>query len=151
MLFRLSHVELVTQLIQGTYPNYTQLIPQSYSNRVVVNTKSFREATKTASIFARDSSGIVRLQAQPGSDLTPGKLLISARAEELGENMGEIDAIVEGEAKIAFNAKYLADVLSVVDAAEVELQTNAPSSPGTIRPAGSESYLHVIMPIFVQW
>ncbi|TAK35371.1 MAG: DNA polymerase III subunit beta [Chloroflexota bacterium] len=151
VLFRLSHVELVTQLIQGTYPNYAQLIPQSYSNRVVVNSKSFREATKTASIFARDTSGIVRLQTQPGSDLTPGRLLVSARAEELGENTGELDAIVEGDAKIAFNAKYLADVLGVLDAGEVELQTNTPSSPGTIKPAGSDNYLHVIMPIFVQW
>ncbi|MCL0036103.1 DNA polymerase III subunit beta, partial [Dehalococcoidia bacterium] len=61
VLFRLKNVEVVSQLIQGTFPNYNQLIPQSYTTRVVVNVAEFLRATRTASIFARDGSGIVRL------------------------------------------------------------------------------------------
>ena len=152
LLFRLKNIELVSQLVQGTFPNYSQLIPQSYNTRMVVNVAEFLRATKTASIFARDGSGIVRLVITPGGELTPGKLVVSARSEEIGDDVGEIDGIVEGEeVKIAFNGKYLTDALSVLREAQVALETTAPSSPGLIRPVGTDNYLHVIMPMFVQW
>ncbi len=151
-LFRLKNIELVSQLVQGTFPQYAQLIPQSYNTRVVVDVAQFLRAAKTASIFARDGSGIVRLMMVPGGELTPGKMTISARSEEIGDDVGEIDAIVDGEeAKIAFNGKYLTDVLGVLGEAQVALETTNPSSPGVIRPVGVDNYVHVIMPMFVQW
>jgi len=151
-LFRLKNVELVSQLVQGTFPNYAQLIPQSYNTRVVVDVDAFLMAAKTASIFARDGSGIVRLVIAPGEELTPGKVTVSARSEEIGDDVGEIDAIVEGEeAKIAFNGRYLIEVLSVLREPQVALETTNPSSPGVIRPVGVENYIHVVMPMFVQW
>lgn len=151
-LFRLKDVEMVSQLIQGTFPNYRQLIPQSYSTRAVVSTLELLRATRTASIFARDGSGIVRLQITPGEELTPGKVSISARSEQIGDNVGDIDAQVVGEAaKIAFNGRYLAEVLNVIHEGQVALETTTPSSPGVIRPIGSDNYVHIIMPMFVQW
>jgi len=152
VLFRLKSTELVSQLVQGTFPQYAQLIPQSYNTRVVVAVADFLRATKTASIFARDGSGIIRLIMVPGGELTPGKVTISARSEEIGDNTGEIDAAVEGdEAKIAFNSKYIIDVLSELRETQVALETTNPSSPGVIRPVGVDNYLHVVMPMFVQW
>jgi DNA polymerase-3 subunit beta len=151
-LFRLKNIELVSQLVQGSFPNYTQLIPQSYNTRAVVSVSDFLRATKTASIFARDGSGIVRLIMAPGAEMTPGKLVVSARSEEIGDDVGEIDALVEGEeAKIAFNGKYLADVLGVLGEAQVAVEVTSPSSPGVIRPVGTDNYIHVVMPMFVQW
>ena len=151
-LFRLKNIELVSQLIEGTFPQYAQLIPQSYNTRVVIDVAEFLRATKTASIFARDGSGIVRLLITPGSEVTSGRLTVSARSEEVGDDVGDIDAIVEGEeAKIAFNGKYLTDVLSVLHESQVALETTNPSSPGVIRPVGVDNYVHVIMPMFVQW
>ena len=151
-LFKLKDIELVSQLIQGTFPNYSQLIPKSYNTRAVISVGDFLRATKTASIFARDGSGIVRLVVAPGGEMTPGKVIVSARSEEIGDDVGEIDATVEGEeAKIAFNGKYLTDVLSVLHEAQVALETTNPSSPGVIRPIGVDNYLHVVMPMFVQW
>ena len=151
-LFHLKNAELVSQLVQGAFPQYTQLIPQSYNTRAVIGVAEFLRATKTASIFARDGSGIVRLIIVPGGEKTPGKVTISARSEEIGDNVGEIDAIVEGEeAKIAFNGKYLIDVLSVLHQSQVALETTNPSSPGVIRPVGVDNYTHVVMPMFVQW
>ncbi len=151
-LFRLKNIELVSQLVQGTFPNYTQLIPQSHSTRMVVSVAEFLRATKTASIFARDGSGIVRLVITPGGETTPGKVTVSARSEEIGDDIGEIDATVEGEeTKIAFNGKYLIDVLSVLHEPQVALEATNPSSPGVIRPVGVDNYLHVVMPMFVQW
>ncbi len=152
ILFNLKNTELVSQLVQGTFPQYSQLVPQSYNSRVTVDIAEFLRATKAASIFARDGSGIVRLVVTPGSELTPGKMSVSARSEELGDDVGEIDATVEGEeAKIAFNGKYLTDVLSVIREPQVVLETTNPSSPGVIRPVGVDNYIHVVMPMFVQW
>ena len=151
-LFRLKDTELVSQLVQGAFPQYTQLIPQSYNTRAVVDVAEFLRATRTASIFARDGSGIVRLVTTSGGELTPGKLTISARSEEVGDDVGEIDAVVEGEeSKIAFNGRYLVDVLSVLHESQVALETTNPSSPGVIRPVGVDNYVHVVMPMFVQW
>jgi DNA polymerase-3 subunit beta len=153
VLFRLNAVEMVAQLLnQGAFPNYSQLIPQTYSTRTVVSVSEFLRETRISSIFSREGSGIVRLQISPGEDLTPGRLHISARADEVGDNEGEIDATVDGEAaKIAFNSKYLQDVLSVLDSGQVALETTSPSSPGVLRPVGSDNYVHVVMPMFVQW
>jgi DNA polymerase-3 subunit beta len=152
ILFKLKNIEMVSQLIQGAFPNYSQLIPQSYVTRAVVDVAEFLRAIKMASIFARDGSGIVRLMVSPGVELTPGKMNISARAEEVGDNVGEIDALIDGEAaKIAFNAKYLSDVLSVLDEKQVALETTTSSSPGVLRPVGADNYIHVVMPMFVQW
>jgi DNA polymerase III subunit beta len=152
ILFKLKNIELVSQLIQGTFPQYEQLIPQSSSSKATVDVSEFLRATKMAAIFARDGTGIVRLIVTPGGELTPGKMTISARSEEIGEDQGEIDAIVQGnESKIAFNSKYLTDVLSVIKESQVALETTSPSSPGVIRPIGSENYIHVVMPMFVQW
>jgi len=151
-LFRLKNIELVSQLVQGSFPNYAQLIPQSYNTQAVVDVAEFLRATKTASIFARDGSGIVRLVMAPGAELTPGKMSISARSEEVGDDVGEIDAIVEGEeAKIAFNGKYLTDMLDKLHEAQVALETTNPSSPGVIKPVGVDNYIYVVMPMFVQW
>ncbi|MBI4186085.1 MAG: DNA polymerase III subunit beta [Chloroflexi bacterium] len=151
-LFRLKNIEIVSQLVQGTFPRYSQLIPQRHSTKATVNVADFLRATKTASIFARDGSGIVRLTMAPGAELTPGKMTISARSEEIGDDVGEIDAIVDGQdAKIAFNGKYLTDVLNVLRETQVALETVNPSSPGLIRPVGADNYIHVVMPMFVQW
>lgn len=154
--FQLKSIQMVSQLLQGTFPNYHQLIPQSYGNRATVNTADFLRATRTASIFARDGSGIIRLQIEPTSseesESGTGKMAISARSEQVGDNVGEIDAQVEGDtSKIAFNAKYLIDALSVLRENEVILETTSPSTAGVIRPVGSNTYIHVIMPIHVQW
>jgi DNA polymerase-3 subunit beta len=152
ILFRLKNTELVSQLIQSTFPNYQQLIPQSYSTRAVVSVGDFLRATRTASIFARDGSGIVRLEIAPGEDPSPGSMKISARSEEVGDDMGEIDAVVDGEeARIAFNGKYLSEVLGVIKESQVALEMTNPSSPGVIKPVGADNYIHVIMPMFVQW
>jgi DNA polymerase III subunit beta len=153
VLFRLNNIELVSQLVQGNFPQYNQLIPQTTGSKATIDVAPFLRAVKTASIFARDSSGIVRLMVVPsGSELNPGKLVISARAEEVGDNVGEIDAAIEGtEAKIAFNGKYLLDVLSVLPQEKVTLETSSSSSPGVLRPVGADNYVHVVMPMFVQW
>jgi DNA polymerase-3 subunit beta len=152
VLFRLQNVEMIAQLIQGTFPNFNQLIPASYTSKAVAEVGEFLRETRIASVFARDGSGIVRLVVTPGEGVTPGKIVISARAEEVGDNQGELDAAVEGEGvKIAFNGKYLQDVLQALDGGQLAMETTGPSAQGVFKPVGDDNYVHVIMPMFVQW
>ena len=151
-MFKLSNVEIVTQLVQGTFPNYSQLIPESFQTRTEVPVEEFQRAAKTASVFARDGSGILRLHINSPGNENPEKLSILSRSEEVGENESQIEAKVEGEdSKIAFNSKYLTDILSVIKEEKVVIETTSPSSPGVIKPLGQENYIHVVIPMFVQW
>ncbi len=151
VLFRLKNVEIVSQLIQGTFPNYSQLIPQEHTTRAIVDLAELQRVTRTASIFAKDGSGIIRIQMAPGAG-GPGKVTVSSRAEEVGDNTGELEADVEGgEGKIAFNSRYLSDVLAVIGESKVALEMTTSSSPGVIKPVDDDQYVHVVMPMFVQW
>jgi len=147
-------VEIVSQLLQGTFPNYEQLIPQSYTTRAVMDLPTVLRAARTASIFARDGSNIIRMHLMPAeADTEPPKVEISARSEEVGDNEDTVDLDeIEGEeGKIAFNSRYLLDVLSVLEKGKVVLETTTSSSPGVFKPTDSDDYIHVVMPMFVQW
>jgi DNA polymerase-3 subunit beta len=148
ILFHLQDVDLVSQLIEGKFPNYRQIIPTSHSTRTVLDTSGFLKAARVSHLFARDSANIVRVEIEPGDELMPGHLTLAATSAELGDNVGQLDATIEGDAmEIAFNAKYLIEVLSVVDAAQVALETSSSASPGVLRPVGDEDFVHVIMPM----
>jgi DNA polymerase-3 subunit beta len=158
VMFRLQGgdtVELVSQLLQGTFPNYDQLIPQGYTTRAILDLQETLRATRTAAIFARDGSNIVRMHVMPSEEgeEAGGKLLISARSEEVGDNEDVVDvAELEGEeGKIAFNSRYLLDVLQVLERGRVAIETTTSSSPGVFKPTDSDDYVHVVMPMFVQW
>ena len=157
VMFRIKSgdtVEIVSQLLQGTFPNYEQLIPQSYTTRAIMDLPTVLRAARTASIFARDGSNIIRMHLMPSaSDSEPPKVEISARSEEVGDNQDvvDLDEIEGEEGKIAFNSRYLLDVLSVLEKGKVALETTTSSSPGVFRPTDSEEYIHVVMPMFVQW
>ena len=152
-LFTIGTVEIVSQLMPGSFPNFRSLIPSDHKNRIVVNQSEFMRAVRTSSIFARDGSGILRIQVV--SDEDGGKLSISSRAEELGDNHSEIDGAIEGEvdeeARIAFNNKYLSEVLDVLGDGDVAFEMTSASSPGVVRALGKDGYTHVVMPMFVQW
>lgn len=149
VIFRTQNIELVSQLIEGTYPDVKGIIPNGYSSRAVLPTNSFLKACKAADIFAREAAHSARLRITPGGELEPGTLEISATAAETGSTETLVDATVEGdeEVEIAFNVRFLIDVLSIVDTPNVALETNNASSPGVMRSVGRDDFLHVIMPM----
>ncbi|MBI1800579.1 MAG: DNA polymerase III subunit beta [Chloroflexi bacterium] len=149
-VFHTSSTELVTQLVEGNYPDVLSLVPKSHNTRTVVGTVDFVKAVKLASFFARDASNIIRMTIEPGTDLAPGRMIVRAESQEVGDQVGEIDATVDGPAiEVAFNAKYLSEMLAVVDAAQVAIETNAPEKPGVFKMVGSDEFVHVIMPMHV--
>ncbi len=148
VIFRLKDVELVSQLIEGAYPNLEQVIPRACQTRSVITTTAFLKACKQAEIFAREGSHIARVNIVPGGTLQPGTVEISGQSEETGSNQTVVDANIEGPALlIAFNVRFLREVLDVIKTPNVSLETNTDTSPGVIRPVGEENFLHVIMPM----
>jgi DNA polymerase-3 subunit beta len=151
ILFHLQDIDLVSQLIEGKFPDYNQIIPKGYATRSVLDTGSFLKAVRVSHLFARDSANIVKLEITPtGDELMNGRITLVATSAELGDNVADVDASIEGNPmEIAFNAKYLIDVLSIMDSPQVVLETSAASSPGVLRPIGDDKFTHVIMPMHI--
>jgi DNA polymerase-3 subunit beta len=148
VVFRMKEVEVVSQLIDGTFPDYQQIIPRSFKSRTILSTPALLKACKQAEIFAREGSNVARLNIKSAGDLEPGAVEISAQSEETGSNETVVAATIDGVGLlIAFNVKYLREVLEVVKTPNVALETSAPNAPGVIRPVGDENFLHVIMPM----
>ncbi|MFH2103580.1 MAG: DNA polymerase III subunit beta [Chloroflexota bacterium] len=148
VVFRMNNVEVVSSLIDGTFPDYQQIIPRSYKSRTLLPTPALLKACKQAEIFAREGSNVVRLDIKSAGELEPGSVEISAQSEETGSNETMVAATIEGVGLlIAFNVKYLREVLEVIKSPNVALETVAPNAPGVIRPVGDENFLHVIMPM----
>jgi DNA polymerase-3 subunit beta len=148
--FQMTDIDLISQLVEGNFPDYKQIIPKSYATHTVVDAAELLKAVKIASFFARDAANVVRLRITPGDEGMGGRVTVMATSTELGDNVTEIDGAVEGEPiEIAFNAKYLAEVLGVVNTPQVVLETSSPSSPGVLRPVGDEDFVHVIMPMHI--
>jgi DNA polymerase-3 subunit beta len=123
LLFHVEGIDLVTRLIDGQYPNYQSVLP---------------------ALIAHESANIVKLGV--GLDGDPG-ITVSANAE-VGDHVGRVEAAVEGDGTtIAFNARFLADVLTNVDADQFALELNGPLSPGVFKPVGDDRYVHVVMPL----
>ena len=143
-------VEMVSQLIDARFPDYTAIIPKSHSTRTVVSTASFLKAVRVAFLFARDNANIIRVAIVPGNGDAQGQMRLTAASNEMGDSVNEIDAMVEGEEmEIAFDARFLIDVLSQVDQPQLVLETTQSTRPGAMRPVGmgEEEFLHVVMPM----
>ena len=148
VVFQMKDIQLVSQLIEGAFPDYEQIIPQSRETRSVVSTSAFLKACKQAEIFAREGSHIARINITPGGELKPGSIVITGQSEETGSNQTEIDSSIDGsQLLIAFNVRFLREVLEVIKTPEVALETTVDTAPGVIRPVGEENFLHVIMPM----
>ena len=118
VFFHMQDIDVLSQLVEGSFPDYKAIIPKAHNTRTVVNTAEFLKAVQLASFFSRDSANIIKLQIEAPNELGGGQLTIAGTSADLGDNVSQIDATVDGQsARIAFNAKYLTDVFGVIDAA----------------------------------
>jgi DNA polymerase III subunit beta len=144
ILFHLEGIDLVSRLIDGQFPNYQQVLPQSHSTRAVLDREELLRAVRPAALIAHESANIVKLQISADGE---AGVVVSANAE-VGDHVGQVEAAVEGDGTtIAFNARYLADVLTNVTADQFALELNGPLSPGVFKPVGDDRYVHVVMPV----
>lgn len=142
--FTFGETRMVSRLIPGPFPNYQQVIPQEWKQRVVVGTEGLLNAVRRVAITARDSANVVRLVARDGT------LTLSSSTPEYGRSEETLEVETEGEmVPTAFNARYLLDCLNVVETAAVALELTGPLSPGAVRPVGQPEYVYVLAPVRV--
>lgn len=149
-VLRLENVQVVSQLIDGKFPDFQVIIPKGYKTRTIVDAGELLKACKQAGIIAREGSNVVRFHLQPGADES-GKVKLLSASAETGESEIELDATVEGqELEIAFNVKFLQDALEAISTKRVVIETNTHNTPATIRPAGEQdNYQYVLMPMHI--
>ncbi|MDX1934360.1 MAG: DNA polymerase III subunit beta [Capsulimonadales bacterium] len=137
---------MVTRLLEGQFPNYERVIPQGHDRKLTLERDEFARAVKRAAIVARDNANRVKLETEGA------QLILSAESGTVGSVREEIEVAREGDdIQIAFNAKYLQDVLNVVETDGVVLELTEPLRPGLLRPIGENDadYLCVLMPMQV--
>ena len=156
VLFKTENSELVSNLLQGSFPKYEQLIPEDdgMTTRAVLNISETRRAAQAAAVFARDGSNILRMEFGIHEESeTPRELTISAVSSDLGDSTDTIGVEeLEGEdGRIAFNVRYVQDILNAMDGDKVGFGMKDSSNPGVFRSLNGTNYIHVIMPMYVNW
>jgi DNA polymerase-3 subunit beta len=149
VMFSLTNVVIVSQLIEGNFPDYEAIIPRQRDTTILAYTADLLAACRSSEVFAKDSANTARVLVDPsGSPNVPGRVIVAGRSQEKGDAEAPLDATVDGNAmEIAFNIRYLIEVLSVIKEEQVLLETSGPTAPGVVRPAGREDFIHVIMPM----
>ncbi len=143
ILFKTSDTQIISRLIEGTYPNYEQLISSQFETSLILNKNEFLNTVKVASLFSSKINDI-RLRILPKKS----SVEIFSQNIEVGENISQLEGEIKGkEIEIIFNHKYLSDGLNNIDSDKVMLGLNSETNPGIIKSVGDPSYVYVIMPI----
>lgn len=142
LLFSVEKIEFLTRLIEGSYPNYENVIPQSNEKKMSIGKDIFIKVLRRASVMSRERASAVRF------DLEEEKLTISSSSPDLGEAKEEVGVDYKGEkVSLGFNARYMLDVLGAMTSDKVVLELQDPLSPVLVKEDGSDEYKCVIMPM----
>lgn len=134
----------MTRILEGTFPPYNKIIPKSYATRVVFKSEDLLRTARTASLFARSGASILKTVIDPSA----GVVKLSSATEQVGEFSGEVIGKIEGSSNsIAFNSRYLLDLLGKVKNHEIIFEMNGVNQPGVWKIPDVPDYLHVIMPV----
>jgi len=143
ILFAADEVEFTSRLIEGNFPNYKQIIPDTSDTKAVVSVSEFSSVLKVASLFARENANSVNIYIK-----SKGKIEINATSSQVGDSSSVIEAKVEGkDGEIAFNSKYILEVLSNLKNEKIEFEISGKLNPGVIHPEGAKDYTYIIMPL----
>lgn len=150
--FKIGEIEFTSRLIEGEYPAWQKVIPSSFASRAKISREEFVKIVRIASIFARDGGGIIKLKFEVDSkEKSRGLLTISGNAAQVGSGDSQIGVELSGPGgEIAFNFRYLLDVLSVISADEINFEMVESLNPGKISFAEAPHFFHIIMPVRLQ-
>ena len=153
VFFKIDEILISSQLIEGQYPAIERLVPDNYATQTILDRDDFLGVTKVNHLFARESANIIVVDID-GGDENHG-VTMSAQSAELGDNEAFVNAEIEGDdIMIAFNCKFVLDVLGAIDSPKIVLETSKPESPGVFRiptdKDGFENYWYVIMPMQIR-
>ena len=142
--FTLENIEIISRLVEGQYPDYTQIIPENYNSSSKVEIKEFGRAIKNTSLFSKTEAADVKFSINKKD----GNIKISAESGQVGSNLSEIKADVTGQDdEVVFNYRYVLDGLNAQNDSTAIFSTNSDAGPGAILPPKDRDYVYIIMPI----
>lgn len=141
--FRINEVEVTSKLVDGSFPDYRQLIPKDSEIKVELKRDELVRVTKLAALFAREVGGSVVCSTSVESET----LTIASVANELGENNSEIKTKVETDGKVTLNSRFLLDALNALDGKAVKIGFSNKLDPIVLRGEQDTEYVHIIMPL----
>lgn len=142
--FRVGDAEITSRLIDGSYPDYRQLIPKTSETTVQIRVDEFSRIVKIAGLFARESGGSVTLTADEDTQ----KLSIHSIASEIGENTSSAEAKITHSGQVTLNSRYISEALAVMDADTIIFAFSGKLSPCVMTYVGKPSnYTHIVMPL----
>ncbi|MDP3940718.1 MAG: DNA polymerase III subunit beta [bacterium] len=145
VIFSLGETLVVGRVIDASFPSYEKILPTDVASTIFFDKEEMLKAVRMCSIFARDAANIIKFS------LRKDKIIVSSQAASLGENTVEVEASLQGEEnEIAFNARYVLDILGNIQDDDIYLEMTGPLNPGVFKIKGDDSFLHLIMPIRVQ-
>ena len=151
--FRHGDHVIVSSLIDGKFPQYQNIIPQSHTERVSVGIGALRESVRATRVFARDAMSRVSMQLKTANGNGIGHIVVQGISAEIGDALGEIDANIDGdEVEIGMNSDFLLDALNafgVTASPQVVFELNGTSGPALLLDASDpqRNFQHVIMPM----
>lgn len=147
VVFQWADQVLTSRSLDGTYPNYRQLIPESFGRQLQVDRKGLLSALERVAVLADQHNNVVKLTSDPAA----GQLSISADAQDVGSGSEAIGAQVSGDAiQIAFNVRYVLEGLKAMGSEQVQLQCNAPTTPVVLAPQDDSSFTYLVMPVQIR-
>jgi DNA polymerase-3 subunit beta len=142
ILFKIADVEFLARLIEGTYPNYTQVIPSGNEKKVTFDRENMIRALRRVSVMSRERSHAVKVELESGT------IKLTSSNPDIGEAHDEVQVGYEGEELSAgFNARYLLDVLTAMRAETITIEMQDQLSPTLLKEEGDENYKCVVMPM----
>lgn len=144
-VFFLPNIAVYTRLIDGEFPNVEKIIPASCKTKVIIEKDQLAQSVKTTSLFARGAANIIKIKIEKDG------LRLSANTPQVGDDEDFVEAKVEGEeGEIAFNFRFLLDLLANFPEEKISFEISGPLNPGVFRPVSASSFLHLIMPVRIQ-
>ncbi|MFM7170266.1 MAG: DNA polymerase III subunit beta, partial [Cyanobium sp.] len=139
---------LTTRSLEGSYPNYRQLIPANFSRSITLERRAFTASLERVAVLADQHNNVVKMALDPAR----GVVTISVDAQDVGSGSEQLPAEMEGEPiEIAFNVRYLLEGLKAIGTDRVRLQCNAPTTPAVLSPVGEGSeYIYLVMPVQIR-
>ena len=148
VVFLAADQMVTSRTLEGTYPNYRQLIPDGFTRTISLDRRALIAALERIAVLADQHNNVVKFSTQPED----GVVQLSADAQDVGRGSESLPATLTGDAmQIAFNVRYLLDGLKALGSDQVVLHCNAPTTPAVLKPDGeTESFTYLVMPVQIR-
>ena len=141
---KIGNIKIISSLIEGSFPDYKRVVPPDFAITTVFNAKDMEKAVKRVALFSKDDYSIVRLSIEQD------KIILTSGISDLGQGKEIVNCTTKGESlNIAFNSKYIMDILKYAGSEEVIMEMNNSLSPACIKPISEENYIYIVTPVRV--